>query len=159
MRILILSLASLALLAALVFLVGLLLPATREGRAETDIAAAPERVLAVIADVEAQPEWRDVASVTRKDGGWVEVTSRGERISFVAEEMTAARVRLRFASDRGYSGAWEAVIEPRAGGTRIAVVERSNVPSPLGRILARLMFDPAAFSVGYLAALKARVED
>ncbi len=158
MRILVLSLAGLALLAGLVFLIGALLPATREGHAATTIAAPPERVLAVIADVEAQPEWRDVRSVARTPEGWVEVTPRGERIAFLAEEMSVAQIRLRFSSEAGYSGEWHAVLGPAAGGTRIGVIERATVPSPLGRILARLMFDPEAFAIGYLAALKARVE-
>jgi hypothetical protein len=157
-RVLIWSLSVLALLVGLVVLTGVLLPATREGRAETFIMAPPERVLAVIADVEAQPEWRDVGSVTRTPNGWVEVTPRGERISFVAAEMTTARVRLGFSSDAGYSGEWEALLQPTVGGTRIAVVERATVPSPLGRIVARLLFDPTAFATAYLAALKARAE-
>lgn len=71
MRILVLSLAALALLAGLVVLIGFLLPATREGRAEAVIAAPPDAILAVIADVEAQPEWRaGVGSVVRTDTGW-----------------------------------------------------------------------------------------
>lgn len=158
MRILILSLLALVLLVVMIFLIGWLLPATREGRASTVIAAPPERILAVIADVEAQPDWRAVGSVTRTAEGWEEETARGERIAFVAEEMTEARIRLRFASSAGYTGAWEAVLEPAQGGTRIAVVERATIPSPVGRIVARLMFDPGAFATTYLAALKARVE-
>lgn len=157
MRILIFALSALVLLVALVFLIGWLLPATREGRAETVIAATPGRVLAVIADVEAQRDWRAVGQVTRTAEGWQEVTPR-ETISFVAEDMTETRIRLRFASSAGYTGAWEAVLEPVAGGTRIAVVERATVPSPVGRILSRLMFDPGAFATTYLATLKARVE-
>lgn len=149
----------LLLLAGLVFLLGWALPATREGRAEVVIAAPPARIVAVIADVEAQIEWRQgISAVERTAEGWVEVTARGERISFVAEEMGEARIRLRFASDAGYSGSWEAVLTPQAGGTRIAVVERATVPSPIGRILARLFFDPEEFATTYLAALKARVE-
>lgn len=147
------------LLAGLVLLVGWLLPATREGRAEVVIAATPARIVEVIADVEAQVAWREgISSVKRSADGWVEVTERGERISFATEEMGEARIRLRFASDAGYSGSWEAVLTPEAEGTRIAVVERAEIPSPLGRILARLFFDPEAFATTYLAALKARVE-
>lgn len=150
---------ALPVLPGLVVLVGWLLPATREGRAETVIAAPPARIVAVIADVEAQPGWRDgVVAVERTGDGWVEVTARGERITFVTEEMDETRIRLRFASDAGYSGAWEAVLVPEGDGTRIAVVERAEVPSPLGRSLARLFFDPEAFATTYLAALKARVE-
>ncbi|MCU0903909.1 MAG: SRPBCC family protein [Tabrizicola sp.] len=159
MRLIGVGLVTLLVLAGLVLLIGWLLPATREGRAETVIAATPEAVLAVIADVEAQTEWREgIGTVTRTPDGWDEVTPRGERIAFVAEEMTPERVRLRFRSDAGYSGDWEAVLAPVAGGTRVAVVERATVPSPLGRILARVMFDPEAFATTYLAALKARAE-
>ena len=159
MRIVVWIGVALLVLAGLVVLVGWLLPATREGRAEAVIAASPARIVAVIADVEAQAEWRaGIAAVERTADGWVEVTARGERISFVTDEMGAARIRLRFASDAGYSGSWEAVLLPEGEGTRIAVVERAEVPSPLGRILARLFFDPEAFAATYLAALKARVE-
>lgn len=159
MRYLVWAVAAVLLFMALVYLLGWLLPATREGRAEVVIAAPPSRIVAVIADVEAQPDWRaGVAAVERNAEGWVEVTARGERISFVIEEMGEARIALRFTSDAGYSGAWEAVLVPEAAGTRVSVVERAVVPSPLGRILARLVFDPEAFATTYLVALKARVE-
>ena len=158
MRILILIVAALVLLVALVALIGWLLPATREGRAEVVISAPPGQILAVIADVEAQPDWRAVGTVTRTADGWEEVTARGERIRFVAQEMTATRIRLRFSSDAGYTGEWEARLDPVAGGTRISVVERATMPSPLGRIIARVMFDPDAFATKYLEELKARVE-
>ena len=159
MRFLIWSVAAVVLLVGVVFLVGWLLPAAREGRAEVVNAAQAEAVVAVIADVEAQPAWREgIAAVERTAEGWVEVTARGERISFVAEEMGATGVRLRFSSDAGYAGTWEAVLTPEGGGTRVSVVERAVVPSPLGRILARLFFDPEAFAAMYLAALEARVE-
>lgn len=149
----------LCLVAGLALLVGWMLPATREGRAEVVIAAPASRIVAVIEDVEAQSQWRDgIAAVEWTADGWVEVTARGERIAFVVEEMGGARVRLRFASDAGYSGEWEAVLTPNGDGTRVAVVERAVVPSPIGRILARLFFDPEAFATTYLAALKARVE-
>lgn len=158
MRFLILSLSVLLSLAALTFLVGWVLPATRQGSAEAVIAAPPDRILAVISDVVSQPEWREVGTVTRTAEGWEEVTLRGERIAFVAEEMNERRIRLRFTSDAGHFGQWEAMLEPAEGGTRIKVVERATVKSPIGRIVSRLMFDPKAFSAMYLAALKTRVE-
>lgn len=159
MRIAVWAVVALLILAGMVFLVGWLLPATREGRVETVIDAPPARIVAVIANVEAQVAWRDgIAAVERTAEGWVEVTARGERISFVAEEMSEARIRLRFASEAGYSGTWEAVMTPQAQGTQMKVLERAHIPSPLGRILARLLFNPQAFATKYLAALKARTE-
>lgn len=158
MRILILFLCAIALLTVLMLLAGLLLPATRESRAQTVIAASPDQILAVIADVESQPEWRDVKSVAKNGASWIEVPVRGDKIRFVAEEMTPERVRLRFASEAGFAGTWEASIEQVPSGSRIEIVERVTVPSPFGRIVARLFFDPTTFTQGYLVALKARME-
>ena len=159
MRVVIWIGVALLVLAGAMMAVGWALPATREGRAEVLIDAAPARIVAVIADVKAQAAWRQgISAVEQTAEGWVEVTARGERIAFVAEELGEARIRLRFASDAGYSGTWEAVLVREGTGTRIAVVERAEIPSPLGRILARLFFDPEVFATTYLAALKARVE-
>jgi len=158
MRILILFGATVVVLMTLVLFIGWLLPETREGRAEASIKAPPDQVLAVIVDVETQPGWRDVDAVTRTENGWFEMTARGERIDFVADEMFVDRISLRFTSDAGYSGEWEARMQPVSGGTQITVVERTTVPSPLGRIIARLMFDPTAFATAYLADLKDHVE-
>jgi uncharacterized protein YndB with AHSA1/START domain len=159
MRILLLLLAVFLLLPAAMWAVGSLLPVVREGQAETTIDAPPDRVLAVIAAVEDQPRWRSgVAAVERTPEGWVEVTERGERIVFVADEMTEARIRLRFSSDAGYAGSWEAVLTPEGQGTRIVATERAEIPSPLRRLVARLMFDPEAFATTYLRELKSESE-
>jgi hypothetical protein len=159
MRFVIWSVTGGLLLVGTVFAVGWLLPPGREGRAEVVIDAAPKRVLEVIQAVESQPEWRaGIATVMPGPDGWVEVTARGERITFVVKQADESQVRLRFSSDAGYAGTWEAKLTPEGKGTRIAVVERAEVPSPLGRILARIFFDPDAFAAEYLAALKVRSE-
>lgn len=160
MRVVIFCLVAIVLLAGLVLAIGYSLPATREGRAETVIAASPSRILDVLDSVETQPEWRaDIRSVTRIPDGWTEVNQRGETITFTPEEMTESAVRLRFRSDAGYSGHWHATLTPVAEGTRISVTESATIPSPVGRIMARLFFDPEAFAEAYLAALKSRSED
>ena len=159
MRFVIWSVAGGLLLIGTVFAVGWLLPPGREGRAEVVIDATPRQVLDVILAVEAQPEWRaGIATVMPGPDGWAEVTERGERITFVVEQADESQVRLRFSSDAGYSGRWDATLTPEGKSTRIAVVERAEVPSPIGRILARIFFDPDAFAADYLAALKARSE-
>lgn len=153
------SVAGALFLIGAAFAVGWLLPPGREGRAEVVIDAAPKRVLEAIQAVESQPEWRaGIATVMTRPDGWVEVTARGERITFVVKQADESQVRLRFSSDAGYAGTWEATLTPEGKGTRIAVLERAEVPSPLGRILARIFFDPDAFAADYLAALKVRSE-
>lgn len=146
-------------LAALVFVAGLFLPPTREGRAQIEIAAPPERVIAVITDVARQPEWRDgLASIEVDRDGWVETTTRGEVIRFAWAEREPLKLALTFRSDAGYHGAWQADLQPQASGTRVTVVERATIDNPLGRLIARLMFDPQAFATRYLQALKTEAE-
>jgi hypothetical protein len=159
MRFMIWSVAGGLLLVGAVWSVGWLLPPGREGRAEVVIDVAPARVLEVIEAVALQPEWRaGIATVMPRPDGWTEVTARGGRITFVAGQADESQVRLSFSSDAGYAGTWDATLTAEGKGTRIAVVERAEVPSPLGRILARIFFDPDAFAADYLAALKARSE-
>ncbi|MBC2775631.1 SRPBCC family protein [Rhizobium sp. AQ_MP] len=155
---LILSLSIIGL-AALVFVAGLSLPPTREGRADMEVAAPPERVAAVITDVARQPEWRDGITTVEVEGdGWVETTTRGEVIRFAWTRREALTLALTFRSDAGYHGTWQADLQPQATGTRVTVVERATIDNPLGRIIARLMFDPQAFAARYLQALKIEAE-
>jgi hypothetical protein len=138
---------------------GLSLPEARAGGASRVVAAQPEAIVAVIVDVQAQPEWRkDVRRVEIDGEGWIETKISGERIRFEWTERDAGGLALRFSSDRGYTGAWRAVLAPAAGGTLVSVEERATISNPLARLLARAMFDPAAFSRSYLDALAARAE-
>jgi hypothetical protein len=157
LTLLIIAICTIAVLATL--FTGWLLPAQRVGRAETLIAAPPSRILQEISAVQDQPLWRDIVkSVRRTAEGWQEVTKRGEIITFGIADQTDTLIRLRFRSDAGYSGEWVAELTPTGQATKIAVTEKSHVPSPLGRILSRLLFAPDAFATTYLAALKTRIE-
>ena len=159
MRFVIWSVAGGLLLVGAVWSVGWLLPPGPRRLQPRPAPRAPARVLEVIQAVALQPEWQaGIAKVIPRPDGWTEVTARGERITFVAGQADESQVRLSFSSDAGYSGTWEATLTPEGKGTRIAVVERAEVPSPPGRILARILFDPDAFATEYLAALKARSE-
>lgn len=150
-----------AALIALPFAAGALLPATRSATAEALLDAPPERVGALILDVERQPEWRaGIARVERTAEGWIETTTRGETIRFAPEPAPEGTIRLGFASDRGYSGRWTGRLEATPeGGTRLAVTEEATVPAPLTRLLARIFFDPEAYARTYLAELAAALKE
>lgn len=136
-----------------------LIPATREGGASIEIQALPEQIVDVLRDVEGQKSWRkDIKVVRLMDDGWLEINDRGEEIRFRWVSLTLERAELAFSSQVGYSGTWVATLSPIAGGTRMEVVERATIPNPIFRLIARLFFDPAAFSQSFLGQLKARVE-
>ena len=151
------TIARVALAVALVgfglLILGYSLPATREGAASRVIAANPERVRQTILDVESQPAWRPrVAAVARASAEeWTETAVDGEVITFRRQPSDDGSVHLEFESARGYQGEWRGRFLPAAdGATVLDVVESATTSSPVGRILSRLFFDPAAFAAAYL---------
>ena len=146
----------LAGLAALVVLVGFMLPATRTGKVDRVVEATPAQLTAVILDRESQPTWRlDLAKVEMQSTThWTETTQRGEVITFELTRQNPKLLQMRFESSYGYEGQWEGRFEPTpSGGTHIFVTEQATTSSPIGRIFARLFFNPEAFANAYLDAL------
>ncbi len=151
---LLLATAALATLAA-----GLVLAPTRQGTAERLLPGRPELVSEILADVAAQPGWRSgIASVEVGPDGWVERTEQGEAITFRPVVQSADRIELQFESTRGYRGTWVGEITAQGDGTLLRVTETATTPSPVGRILSRLFFDPQAYSTAYLDALQIEVQ-
>lgn len=151
----------LAGLAALIVVVGLLLPASRTGQVDRVVEATPAQLKAVILDKASQPSWRaQLAKVDVQSGSnWTETTQRGEVITFELTRQEANLLQMRFESSYGYHGQWEGRLVPTpSGGTHIFVTEQATTPSPIGRIMSRLFFDPGAFAHAYLDALVAETQ-
>jgi hypothetical protein len=158
----------LAAIIAVIFLValvalaltGYMLPATREGTATRTFDAPSDLVRRTILDIDSQPSWRArVVAIDRSsDDGWTEVAADGERVAFRLLDDVDTKITLEFASSRGYTGRWDADIAANpTGGTTLNVREQATTPSPIGRILSRLFFDPEAFAATYLDELAAEV--
>lgn len=143
-------------LVCLVLVAGLVMPATRIGKVDRVVAATPAQLASVILDKHSQPAWRtDLAKVEMKTANtWTETTQRGEVITFELTRREANLIHMRFESSYGYHGQWEGRLVPTPnGGTHIFMTEQATTPSPIGRILARLFFNPQAFANAYLDAL------
>lgn len=150
----------LALLFSSVYLGSFLLPATREGTAARTIDAPPELVRATILDLASQPNWRGGISAVRqeKNGDWTEITQQGEEVIFRLLDDTATRIELSFKSTRGYAGVWNADLSPApSGATNLIVQERVTTPSPIGRLIGFVFFDPVEFAETYIDELAAQV--
>lgn len=156
MRVALWIIGGLAGLAALVVLVGFVLPATRTGKVDRVVAATPAQLTAVILDRASQPTWRpELAKVEIKTATrWTETSQKGEVVTFELTRQDVDLIEMRFESSYGYHGQWEGRLEPTpSGGTHVFVTEQATTPAPIGRILARLFFDPKAFANSYLDAL------
>lgn len=160
MKLAVIIAASVLLALVLLLLIGYMLPATREGTANRTFDAPSDLVRRTILDINSQPAWRArvVAIDGSSDEGWTEVTADGERVAFRLLDDVDTKITLEFASSRGYTGRWDADIAANpSGGTTLNVREQATTPSPIGRILSRLFFDPEAFAATYLDELAAEV--
>jgi hypothetical protein len=156
MRLVVWIFGSLACLVCLIVLAGFLLPATRTGKVDRVLEVAPAQLTAIILDRASQPKWRPgIVKVEIKSAtGWTETTQQGEVIGFEWTEQAGNLLKMRFESSYGYQGQWEGRLVPtKSGGTHLFVTEQATTPSPLGRILSRLFFNPEAFANVYLDAL------
>lgn len=148
------SLLLLALLSLMVVIGGSLLPQVRQGTSERMLPASPALVAATLLDVGRQPDWRaGIAAVDVTPDGWTERTDRGETISFRITQRSDELIEMTFESSRGYHGSWKGELLGREEGTLLRVTETAMTPSPTGRILSRLFFDPEAYARDYLDAL------
>ncbi len=143
MRILTYGIGLIAAAALAVVVIGFLLPATRQGASERLLAAPPAQVAETLLDVASQPGWRSgIVSVEPTADGWTERTDQGEAIAFRLVRNQPDLIELSFESSRGYHGTWQGVLAPQEGGTLLQITETAVTPSPIGRILSRLFFDP-----------------
>jgi len=134
-------------LAALIVLIGWMLPkdhvATRMGR----YRQPPEAIWTALADVDAMPSWREgLKSVKRlpdRNGlpVHVEVTNDGE-IPMETVESNAPRRLVRRISDAKlpFGGTWTFEIAATAQGATLRITEDGYVTNPLFRFMARFVF-------------------
>ena len=137
---------------------GLTLPATSRSDRDITFSVPPAEVYAKIRNVEAQAAWRsDIGRVeVSADGArWTEFASDGSTISFRrVESRPDALFAIRYASSRGFEGAWHVTLIATAGGTRAQFVEEVTIASPFSRAIGQLASPPGHHLDLYLADLK-----
>ncbi|HUF11571.1 MAG TPA: SRPBCC family protein [Longimicrobiales bacterium] len=115
MKILVRIVFALAILAAVILLVGLLLPEEHTAAVEARYRATPDEIYAIVADVEAAPAWRgdlqrvDVLSREGEPLTWREVSDRGT-LTFVREvDQPGRRIVTRIVDEgQGHHAGMEA---------------------------------------------------
>ena len=151
--------ALLAATIALVVGIGLLLPRDHVVRVARTFAAPPERIAALVRDVEAQPRWRrDVRAVDVRERGpgfvrYVERSRNGAIAYDLSEEAPGRRFRSAIADpDLPFGGFWTIDIAPEGKATRVAIVEHGHVRNPVFRFVS-------AFILGHDATARAWLDD
>jgi uncharacterized protein YndB with AHSA1/START domain len=153
------GLGGLALAGAAVMGIGALLPAEHLASGSTIVAAPPERVAAMVRDVEAHPSWRgsvDGVEIHRRNGPEIDYseTSGGDRIRFRLVETEPNRRFVSTIADDSlpFGGSWTIALAPAAGGTTVTIEERGIVRNPLFRFVSAVI-------IGHEAGLRTYLDD
>jgi uncharacterized protein YndB with AHSA1/START domain len=138
--------------------VGRMLPADHVASMALDVAAPPERVWALVADVTHTDAWRpDITGITERSRSplrWTERSSHGQTPFELVEATPPSRQVTRVIDDGlPFGGTWTWQLEPRGGGTRLTITEAGVIRSSLFRVMSRVAFPPTKTMDGYLRAL------
>jgi len=150
----------LAGIAALVWIIGALLPRDHVATRMARYAKPPEAVWQAISDAEAMPSWREgltgVKRLPDENGlpGWVETSSFGEMPLRVIESDAPRRLVMRIASDElPFGGTWTYEVGSVEGGATLRITESGFVKSPPFRFMSRFIFGHTATMEQYLKDL------
>jgi uncharacterized protein YndB with AHSA1/START domain len=152
--------ALLAVIAAVVTVVGALLPKEHRARSSATVAASQDAVWHALTDVEAFPSWRgDVSRVEvlpARNGhkAWREIGKHGT-ITFEEVVAEAPRRLVGRIADPSlpFGGTWTYDVAADAGGTRVTITEDGVVHNPFFRFMSRYVFGHHATQEAYLRAL------
>jgi uncharacterized protein YndB with AHSA1/START domain len=140
---------------------GYALPVAHVATRDAVLPASPERIFAVLTDVEAFPKWRsDVQAVEviarAPQLQWRERGSN-DTIAFEIQESEPPRRLVTRISDQTlpFGGAWTFTLQPVDGGTKLAITENGEVYNPLFRVMSRFVFGHTATIDRYLGDLRA----
>lgn len=153
---------ALAVLVAFVVLVGALLPVAHTAARRIRLAMPPAAVWALLTDVAAMPQWRELQSVELlppRDGKrcWREVSGFGPIDLMALEEEPPHRLVTRIVTENSpFGGTWTFVLAPQGDGTELTITEHGEVYNPLFRVLSRFVFGHTATIDAHLRALAAR---
>lgn len=163
MRWMIWIVAGIAIVGALVVIIGYCLPKGHSATVTAQVALPPEAVYALLTDVDKYPAWRPgVKALTRqpdRDGrpAWTEEVS-GMKIPLYFERMERPSLLVARIADPSlpFGGTWTYRIAPAAGGTQVTITEDGEVYNPFFRFMSRFVFGYQATLNEFAKSLEAR---
>jgi uncharacterized protein YndB with AHSA1/START domain len=154
--------AVIGVLVVTILVVGYSLPVAHVASRSATLGQPPDRVLAVLADVENFPRWRSGVRAVEVLAWEPRVRWReydGDTITFERVEIRPPeRLVTRIADpDLPFGGTWTFELAAEGQGTRLTVTEHGEVYNPLFRFMSRFVFGQAATLEEFLADLERRL--
>jgi uncharacterized protein YndB with AHSA1/START domain len=149
-----------AVLVAVVLLVGWLLPVSHVAARRAAVAATPEALFALLIDVDHYPQWREGVTATQRlpsvEGRtrFVEV-SGSDSLTFEILDATAPRRLVTRIAGEGlpFGGQWVFDVEPQGDKSRLTITEHGEVYSPLFRFVSRFVMGHTSTIDTYLGSV------
>jgi hypothetical protein len=163
MRWIIWIVAAIAIVGALVVIIGYSLPKAHSATRAAKVALSPDAVYALLIDVDKYPSWRPgVKALTRqpdRDGrpAWTEDVS-GMKIPLRFEKMERPALLVSRIADPSlpFGGTWTYRIAPVADGSEVTITEDGEVYNPFFRFMSRFVFGHTATLDEFVRNLEAR---
>jgi uncharacterized protein YndB with AHSA1/START domain len=137
--------------------IGMFIPRDHEARMTIDLAAAPDRVWALVSDFANTPKWRsDVKSIVMEPSNlrFTESSSMGDVTFEILTQEPPARQVVKVVDDnQPFGGTWTWQIDPNGSGSRVTITEAGFVKNPIFRALGAIFFSPTDSIASYLRAL------
>ena len=157
-------LLGLAIVVAVIAVVGWLLPVSHEASRSAEFSRPPEAVYVLVADVRNYPIWwKDISQVDMlvEEPGrttFREHMSTGPVVITVTEAAPPSRFVTKIDDpDQPFGGTWTFEITPTAEGSRLTITERGEVYNPIFRFLSRFVFGYTSTMESFLAAARERL--
>lgn len=150
-----------AMLVAVAFVIGLLLPRAHIASRSATYKQTPENIWTVITDVEAMTSWRsELKSIARLPDvngkpAWKETSGFGELPLAVTEWEPPNKMVTRITDEKlPFGGTWTYELTRHPDGTTtLRITERGEVRAPLFRFMARVFFGHTSTMETYLRNL------
>jgi uncharacterized protein YndB with AHSA1/START domain len=157
--------AAIAVVGALVVIVGYSLPKGHTAARTARVPLPPEAVYTLLADVDQYPSWRPgVKALQRhpdRDGrpSWTEEVS-GMKIPLYFEKMERPSLLVARIADPTlpFGGTWTYRITPAAGGSEVTITEDGEVYNPFFRFMSRFVFGQTATLDEFIKNLEGRAK-
>jgi hypothetical protein len=152
-------LGSLALLVAIVVIIGALLPRAHTATRVATYRQSAGTLFAAARDFATQPSWRtglvrvDILPPRNGRHCHVEVSKHGAITYAVDEERPGEKLVMRIADEKlPFGGTWTFEFTASGEGAAVRITEHGEVKNPLFRFMAR-------FAFGYTATMEAYLRD
>jgi len=151
-------------LAAVIFLIGLMLPATHEVSRSVVLGNPPDEIWAVITDFASNPSWRDdiqrVSRLSDREGRpvWREESKGGDVIPYETIESRPPSRLVRRIADPSlpFGGTWTIDLAPEGARTRVTITENGEVRNAIFRFVSVVILGHTTYIDKYLIALGRR---